>query len=264
VPCGPGTYTLRGQLLAADTAQPVAYGQVQLHSGEETWADAQGRFVFTIPDSQQRVVISATDRRNKLVQTTKIVTVDPLDDEVTVVINMFRKSPSVSFSASEETVLGLGKDHGDEMFAGIHIPAQSIYAKDGSVYTGEVVASVNVIDPRSMTDIMNAPSDFSFVDAEGEVQRLKTFGMFNLQLADPSGNTLQAQGDIQLYLDMSLLNSGIGPDTKGEDLPAVWVLDPKSGRWVQIGDMADGIAFPYKLVGNISIVYPNTWYSYMK
>jgi hypothetical protein len=111
-------------------------------------------------------------------------------------MKLLRKAEPVSFDATEDTFLTMGGGSDEGVFAGIMIPPGSVFTASGDVYTGDAVARLNVIDPRNLTDIENAPSDFIFVDEEGNEQMLDTYGMFNVQVADGSGNPLNVQGDI--------------------------------------------------------------------
>ena len=260
---------MKGQLQAADTSDPIPYGKVQFHDGDPVYADDKGRFTIIVSNGLERVVLTASDVFGDYVQTTKIIHPNVMSGVTKTLITMLRKAVGVSFNASEDTVLTMGSDKEDEVFAGMHIPPQSVFSDDGSVYTGDVKASLKVIDPRNMTDVITAPSDLTFVDEEGEVQPLKTFGMFNLELTDPSGNPLQTEGDVDLMLDPELL--GYSAEDFGDNLPKLWVLDSSSGEWVKLADMQkEQGSSRFKrqtgestvLVGNVNVSISGKWINY--
>ena len=260
---------VKGQLQAADTSEPIPYGKVQFHNGETVYADNTGHFTIIVSNGLQHIVLTASDIYGNYVQTTKVVVPTVMSGITNTVIRMLRKAVRVSFKASDDTVLTMGGKQEDEVFAGIHIPPQSVFSDDGSVYTGEVYASVNVIDPRNMTDIINAPSDFTFVDDEGEVQPLRTYGMFNLELSDPAGNPLQTEGDVELMLDAGLL--GYSEQDLGDNMPKLWVLDVSTGKWMKVANMKKQkesrrlkrqTGRSFVIVGNVDVCVASEWFNY--
>ena len=260
---------VKGQLQAADTSGPIPNGIVQLHGGDSTWTEDTGHFTLTAPKGLHRIVLTASDSFGNYVKTTKVIYPAVVSGITYTLITMLRKVPSVSFNGSQEAVLTMGGEQEHDAFAEIHIPPKSVFSDNGSVYTGEVLASLTVIDPRKMTDVINTPSDLTSVDDEGEVQRLRTFGMFNLQLEDPAGKPLQAQGDIELMLDLELL--GYNMQDLGDDLPKLWVLDAATGHWVKLSDMKkDQGSFRRKrqtstlVVGNVNLAFSGEWINYDK
>ena len=257
---------MEGQLQAADISDRNPYGIVQLHGGDSTWTDDTGHFTLTAPNGLHRIVLTASDSSGYYVKTTKVIYPSVMSGITYTLITMFPKAPSVSYMASEKMVLTMGGKENDA-FVGINIPPHSVFSEDGFLYTGEVRASLTVIDPRNMTDIINAPGSLTFVDEEGEVQPLKTFGMFNLQLADPADKPLQTQGDIEFILNLAVL--GHNMQDIDDNLPKLSVLDTSTGQWVKIADMRkEQGSFRHKrqastvVVGNTSVPISGTWIHY--
>ena len=269
---------MTGELQAAYTSDPIPLGTVQLHGGDIVRADSRGHFTLTAPKGLHRIVLTASDTFGNYVKTTKVIYPAVVSGVTYTLITMLRKAPSDSYMATDEMILTMGSEEERNIFAEIHIPPQSVFSEDGSVYTGEVLVSLTAIDSRNMTDIINAPSELTFVNEEGEVQPLKTFGMFNLQLADPAGKPLQAQGDIGLMLDLDLLGHNIQDLAIGDNLPKVWVLDSATGQWVKIADMKTDqgsvrlkreastprpdVGNATLVVGNVKVPFSGKWINY--
>ena len=259
---------MKGQLQAADTSHPIRYGMVQLHGGDTTRADNTGHFTLTAPKGLHRIVLTATDYFDDYVKTTKVIYPAAVSGMTYTLMTMLRKAQSVSRNASQDAVLTMGGEQERDAFGEIHIPRQSVFSDDGSVYTGEVMASLTVIDPRNMTDIINTPSNLAFVDEEGAIQPLKSFGMFNLQLTDLAGKSLQVQGDIELMLDLDIL--GYNVQDLSDNLPKVWVLDTATGQWVKVADMKKDqrSSFRFKreastlVVRGVRVPFSGEWVSY--
>ncbi|XP_009082827.1 PREDICTED: cartilage intermediate layer protein 1-like, partial [Acanthisitta chloris] len=71
------------------------------------------------------------------------------------------------------------------------LPAGVFLRPSGEVFNGTVKASVTFLDPRDMATASAASSDLSFVNPEGEIVPLRTYGMFAVDFREgESGSAL--------------------------------------------------------------------------
>ena len=89
-----------------------------------------------------------------------------------------KKSPMIKFPNSEqEKSIPLEGSGGRPNFVDLDIPANTFLTANGRLYTGEITASIGVVDPRSEADVTAASGDFSAIDDNGEVVALGSVGM---------------------------------------------------------------------------------------
>ncbi|CAH1803362.1 unnamed protein product [Owenia fusiformis] len=69
--------------------------------------------------------------------------------------------------------------------------------------------------------------DLTFVDNNGDVGSLETFGMFHMEFNDASGKELNIKGDV----NMAIRADVIGKELENSTTVKLWSLNPSSGRW---------------------------------
>ena len=79
--------------------------------------------------------------------------------------------------SEQEKSIPLEESGGRPNFVDLDIPANTFLTADGRLYTGEITASIGVVDPRSEADVTAASGDFSAIDDNGEVVALGSVGM---------------------------------------------------------------------------------------
>lgn len=77
----------------------------------------------------------------------------------------------------QEKSIPLEGSGGRPNFVDLDIPENTFLTADGRLYTGEITASIGVVDPRSEADVTAASGDFSAIDDNGEVVALGSVGM---------------------------------------------------------------------------------------
>lgn len=199
---------------------------------------SDGYFQFKVPEGTRRVVITAKDSSfNKLLETTKVKELqeDSLGFYV-IFIKMVPLGTSYELETSKDSVIDIG--NGDVPFVQVIIPSNSFYTLSGEKFNKKAVVHVNVIDPRNITDVVNAPGDLSFTDQNGRQQRLQTFGMFSLYFKSTiTGERLQIREKVRVVLSKEILPKN------NSTIPRLWNLDSSDGFWQDEGAMMEGSTF---------------------
>ncbi len=108
---------------------------------------------------------------------------------------------------------------------------------DGSPYTGTVNVYMDYLDPTDPNLNAFMPGDLVGINSENEEQILKSYGMFNVELEDQNGNSIELDGQATLKMELPSELSGVAPSS----IP-LWYFDIDTGNWIE-----DGMAI---LVGN--------------
>jgi hypothetical protein len=116
----------------------------------------------------------------------------------------------------------------------IVLPADNFIDADGNIYEGDITVEATFYDLTSGVDQGNelfaTPGDFTATDLDGADQTLESFGMFQINLMDASGQDLNLAGSTSSVI-MPIQDLG-APPTLGDQVPA-WSYDEDSGKWVE-------------------------------
>ncbi|KAK1342468.1 hypothetical protein QTO34_015233 [Cnephaeus nilssonii] len=254
--CLPPRGLVRGRVVAADTGEPLRFAQILLGLEPIGFTSYQGDFTIEVPRSTQRLVVTFVEPSGDFMDTVRVLPFDPRGAGVYHEVKAMRKKPPVSLDASQSNTLPLG-ELGDEPPLGeLVLPPGAFRRADGEPYSGAVEARVTFVDPRDLTSAAAAPSDLRFVDSDGELAPLRTYGMFAVDLrAAGSAEQLQAgplavrvaAGQIRMAGHVEALK--------------LWSLNPDTGLWEEeSGFQREGSAAPRVrreervfLVGNVEV-----------
>lgn len=216
------------------TEKPISYGEFAV-KGSSYWTDDSGFFSFEVPAGTKRVSVVFRDTYDE--EYADLTKVFHVEDEQTSFSKIILKPKPIpqSFNSSEPYKVQLGESQNDTGFAEIEIPGNSLLRVDGSVFSGQANLRMDVVDTRSLSDMVAAPADFTTLDEDGEEQMLVSYGMLSLDFEEDGGNKLSPFRPIKLYLDPEKLN--ISVDSDGNTTTKLWWLNSKTGRWIEASNM---------------------------
>lgn len=252
--CAQPKVLVQGRVVAADDGEPLRFGQVFLGQKSIGFTGYQGAFTIEVPPGTRRLVVRFVDPLQKFLDTVKVLPFDSQGSAVYQDVRVMRKKTPMDLDAAQTNALPLGELAGEGPVGELVFPAGAFRRASGEPYNGTVKASVTFLDPRDAATVATASSDLSFVNAEGDVVPLRTYGMFAVDLrARAGGERLQASG-VEVRMDA-------GQVRMPEHLPKMklWSLNPTTGLWEEEGALRPAPARRGKreertfLVGNLEI-----------
>uniref|UniRef100_A0A5F8HKX2 Cartilage intermediate layer protein 2 n=1 Tax=Monodelphis domestica TaxID=13616 RepID=A0A5F8HKX2_MONDO len=224
--CMPPKVLVRGRVVAADTEEPLRFAQILLGKEKTGFTGYQGDFTIEVPPATERLVVTFIDGRREFVDAIKVLPFDPRGGGVYQEVKVMRKKEPIRLDADKSNTIPLGTAEGMDPIGEIVIPSGAFYYANGEPYNGTVQASVTFLDPRDLATAAAASSDLSFVDDNGELAPLRTYGMFLVDLrAEGSGEELQT-GRVEVRMDAGQIHmAGHAEEMK------LWSLNPTTGLW---------------------------------
>ena len=219
-----------------DTEKPIIYSNLRLpFEGFSYRTNQQGFFSFQVPTGKKRLSVVFSDSfRKEYADVTKVFHVEEGQTLFSKIVLKPKPSPK-PFNSSQHLKVQLGKSENDTGFAEMVIPEDSLLRDDGTVFSGQANLRTEVVNTRSLSDMVAAPADFTAVDEDGEQQMLVSYGMLSLDFEDERGRQLSPFKPIKLYLDPEKLN--ISVDNNGNTTTKLWWLDTRTGRWIEASDV---------------------------
>lgn len=222
---------VRGIALASDTGEPLRFGHIYRGNQKVSMTGYKGTFSLHVLPDTERLVLTFVDRLQKFVNTTKVLPFNKNGGAVFHEIQMLRKKPPVVLDSNETSRIPLGDLEGDDPIAELEIPPNTFYRQNGEPYTGKVKASVTFLDPRNVSSAAAAQSDLNFVDEEGDMLPLRTYGMFSMDFTDETATESLNAGKVKVHLDSAQIK--MPEHLEGMRL---WSLNPQTGLWEEEGD----------------------------
>ncbi|XP_006871756.1 PREDICTED: cartilage intermediate layer protein 2 [Chrysochloris asiatica] len=224
--CLPPQGLIRGRVVAADTGEPLRFARILLGRDAIGFTSYQGDFTIEAPPSPERLVLTFLDLSGEFVDAVRVLPFDPQGIGVYHEVKAMRKRDPVILDATQSNRIPLG-ELGDEAPMGeLVLPPGAFRFADGRPYVGAVEARVTFVDPRDLTSAAAAPSDLRFLDQDGELAPLRTYGMFSVDLhAASSGEQLQV-GPVTVRVAAEQIHMA----GHAEAL-RLWSLDPNTGLW---------------------------------
>ncbi|KAM7102489.1 cartilage intermediate layer protein 1 isoform 1-T3 [Ciconia maguari] len=229
--CTETKITVRGRATAADNGEPLRFGHIYMGNKRVSMTGYKGTFSIHVPADTERLVLTFVDRLQKFVNTTKVLPFKENGGAVFHEIKLLRKKAPVTLESTETNVISLGEMEDDDPIAELEIPPDAFYRKNGEAYRGKVKASVTFLDPRNISTAPVTQSDLNFVDEEGDVFPLRTYGMFSVDFTDEQGTESLNAEDVKVHLDASQVKM---PEHLQE--MKLWSLNPETGLWEEEGD----------------------------
>uniref|UniRef100_A0A8C6VI43 Cartilage intermediate layer protein n=1 Tax=Naja naja TaxID=35670 RepID=A0A8C6VI43_NAJNA len=223
--------TVRGRAVASDTGEPMRFGHIYMGNNRISMTGYKGTFSVQVPPDTKRLVLTFVDRLQKFVNTTKVLPFNRNGGAVFHEVRMLRKKPPITLESTETNMISLGEMEGEDPIAELEIPPNTFYRLNGELYAGKVKASVTFLDPRDVSGATTAQSDLNFVDAEGDMLPLRTYGMFSMDFMDETATESLNAGQVKVHLDSAQIK--MSEHLQGMKL---WSLNPQTGLWEEEGD----------------------------
>ncbi|XP_036377522.1 cartilage intermediate layer protein 1 [Megalops cyprinoides] len=222
---------VRGRVVAADNGEPLRFGHIYIGKERVGTTGYQGSFTIQVSPDTERLVVNFVDRLQKFIDTLKVFIFDKKGGAVYHDVKVMRKQEPVDISSAETNTIYLGEIKDEDPIGQIVIPPNSFHKNSGEVYEGTVKASVTFLDPRNITTAAAAPGDLNFVDDEGDMFPLRTYGMFSVDFRDESNQEVLGAGAVQVMLDTEHVKMP-------EHIPKMklWSLNPETGIWEEESD----------------------------
>ncbi|XP_061451541.1 cartilage intermediate layer protein 1 isoform X2 [Rhineura floridana] len=230
--CVKAKVTVRGRAVASDTEEPMRFGHIYMGNKRVSMTGYKGTFSVQVPPNTERLVLTFVDRLQKFVNTTKVLPFNKNGGAVFHEVKMLRKKLPIILEATETSVIPLGDMEGDNPIAKLEIPPNTFYRQNGEPYAGKVKASVTFLDPRNISSAATAQSDLNFVDDEGDMLPLRTYGMFSMDFTDETATEPLNAGKVKVLLDSAQVR--MPEHLAGMKL---WSLNPQTGLWEEEGDL---------------------------
>uniref|UniRef100_A0A668UWC0 Ig-like domain-containing protein n=1 Tax=Oreochromis aureus TaxID=47969 RepID=A0A668UWC0_OREAU len=231
--CVQPTVLVRGRVVTADNNEPLRFGHIYIGKERVGTTGYQGGFTLRITPDTQRLVVNFVDPSQKFIDTPKVFIFDKKSGSIYHDVKVMRKQTPIDINAGETNFIDLGEIKDEDPIGQLVIPPNSFHKDNGEIYEGTVKASVTFIDPRNITTAAAAPGDLNFVDDEGDMLPLRTYGMFSVDFRDESNKEVLGAGTVQVLLDTQHVKMQ-------EHIPQMklWSLNPDTGVWEEESDFS--------------------------
>uniref|UniRef100_A0A7M4DV40 Cartilage intermediate layer protein n=1 Tax=Crocodylus porosus TaxID=8502 RepID=A0A7M4DV40_CROPO len=229
--CTETKVTVRGRAVAADNGEPMRFGHIYMGNTRLSMTGYKGTFSIHISADTERLVLTFVDRLQKFVNTTKVLPFKEKGGAVFHEIKLLRKKAPVTLESAATNTIPLGDMVGDDPIAELEIPPNTFYRQNGELYRGKVKASVTFLDPRNISTASATQSDLNYINEEGDMFPLRTYGMFSVDFTDERGTESLNAGKVKVHLDAAQVKMP-GHLKKMK----LWSLNPETGLWEEEGD----------------------------
>lgn len=231
--CVQPTVLVRGRVVSADNNEPLRFGHIYIGKERVGTTGYQGSFTLKITPDTQRLVVNFVDPTEKFIDTPKVFVFDKKGGSIYHDVKVMRKQTPIDINAGETNSISLGEMVGEDPIGQLVIPPNSFHKDNGDIYEGTVKASVTFIDPRNLTTAAATPGDLNFVDNEGDMLPLRTYGMFSVDFRDETNKDALGAGAVQVLLDTQHVKMQ-------EHIPKMklWSLNPDTGVWEEESDFS--------------------------
>uniref|UniRef100_A0A8D2J697 Cartilage intermediate layer protein 2 n=1 Tax=Varanus komodoensis TaxID=61221 RepID=A0A8D2J697_VARKO len=217
---------VRGRASAADDNEPLRFGEIYLGAQKLGFTGYTGTFTIEVPPEMQRLVVKFVDRMQKFADAVKVFPFDQRGGAVYQEVKLIRRKKPVDLDPTETNIIPLGEVTGEVPIGEIVIPPGSFFKTTGQVYNGTVQASITFVDPRDLTLVNAASSDLNFINEEGDLLPLRTYGMFSVDFWEEETHQGLETGRLEIRMDAELI-------TMPEHIEQMklWSLNPVTGLW---------------------------------
>lgn len=231
--CVQPTVFVRGRVVTADNDEPLRFGHIYIGKERVGTTGYQGGFTLQITPETHRLVVNFVDPTQRFLDTPKVFIFDKKGGSIYHDVKVMRKQTPIDINAGETNFIDLGEIKGEDPIGQLVIPPNSFHKDNGDIYEGIVKASVTFIDPRNITTAAATPGDLNFVDNEGDMLPLRTYGMFSVDFRDDANKEVLGAGAVQVLLDTQHVKME-------EHIPKMklWSLNPDTGVWEEESDFS--------------------------
>ncbi|MDG6098552.1 hypothetical protein EXU34_13955 [Alteromonas sp. ZYF713] len=165
-------------------------------------------------------------------------------------LNILPIDYSTTFAATDPINMG---DSAEATVNIVEIPASTLETADGNAPSGDITATITVIDPSLYVEAM--PGLYTTSNSEtGDIEPIESFGAFSLTLTDADGNDLDLVDGTTATVRIPLASGVANPPAT---MP-LYYFDESTALWVEEGEatltVIDGASF---YVGTVS--HFTTW-----
>jgi len=228
--------TVAGRAIGRNNSRDIPFqlGSIYVNGKKMGRTNMAGYFKFDVPKGIKRIIATFQDNVfKKFMDVTKIIGITEGEDVFATVVIPLKPKP-ITLNTSQLTEISLGDGlNGLPAAASIEIEKDSFLTSDGQAFSGSAKATVHYMDPRNRDSLDGANGDFVSETADGELARLRTYGIVQLAVDDHDGNPLQIYKPMKFSLDAAIFN--ISADSNGETGIAMWDFNVNKGVWVQNG-----------------------------
>ncbi|XP_055975658.1 cartilage intermediate layer protein 2 [Sorex fumeus] len=228
--CLPPRGLVRGRVVAADSGEPLRFARILLGREPLGFASYQGDFTIEVVPSTQRLVVTFVDPSGEFVDTVRVLPFDPRGAGVYHVVQAMRKHTPVLLDPVQSNTIALGELADQAPLGELIFPPGAFRTAEGRAYEGTVEARVTFVDPRDLASAAAAPSDLRFMDRDGELAPLRTYGMFSVDLRAPGAAEQLQAGPVGVRVDAEHIHMA----GHAEALQ-LWSLNPDTGLWEEEG-----------------------------
>ncbi|XP_043933787.1 cartilage intermediate layer protein 1 [Protopterus annectens] len=222
---------VRGRASAADDGEPMRFGHIYLGKNRIGMTGYKGTFSVQVSPETERLVLTFVDRLQKFVNTTKVLPFNKKGGAVFHDIKLLRRTSPITLDSTKTNTVSLGQKQGVEPIAELEIPPNSFYRASGETYSGKVKASVTFLDPRDISTATAVQTDLNFVNDDGDIFPLRSYGMFSVDFTDESAAEVLNAGEVRVHLDASQIQM-----KEHLEMMKLWSLNPETGLWDEEGD----------------------------
>ncbi|XP_063770645.1 cartilage intermediate layer protein 2 [Pseudophryne corroboree] len=217
---------VRGWVTAYDTEEPLQFGKIFMNGDNMGFTGYKGDFTLEVPVGTKRLVVTFVDHQDKFIETIKVIPFDPKGNTVYQEVKVMRRKDPIDLNPALSNVISLGEILGEDPIGEIVIPPNSFTKTNGESYSGTVKASLTFLDPRNISTASAASSDLNFVNRDGDISPLRTYGMFAVDFREKDTNSWLQTGKVEVRLDAEQIKM---PQHHNEI--KLWSLNPQTGLW---------------------------------
>jgi hypothetical protein len=202
--------------------EPIGKVKISLKGKVVGESASDGSFSVTLARVESRVAL--TFAAAGYVSNTRVYDSKATGNGTTVIV--WPIAYRVTFDASRELDLALGSSR-------IKIPANALNGAGGEKLNEPAVLQFTLFDITNRSQRAGASGDFSGQMLDGTIRRLNSFGIFDFDLQDLKGRSLNLRRGAKIDLSIAV------PSRLASQAPkqvGFFDFDEKVGRWIQVGN----------------------------
>ncbi|KAM8960437.1 cartilage intermediate layer protein 2 [Pelodytes ibericus] len=217
---------IRGRVTSYDTGEPLRFGQIIVSGKNMGFTGYKGEFTLEVPVGTKRLVVKFVDPLDKFVESIKVFPFDPKGSTMFQEVKIMKKHEPVDLDPTITNTISLGGVVAEDPMGEIIIPPNSFTKINGEAYMGTVKASVTFLDPRDFSTASAASSDLNFVNRDGDISPLRTYGMFAVDFREDATHSILQTGKVEVRLNTEQVKM-----PQHLDKMKLWSLNPETGLW---------------------------------
>uniref|UniRef100_A0A8C5QL64 Cartilage intermediate layer protein 2 n=1 Tax=Leptobrachium leishanense TaxID=445787 RepID=A0A8C5QL64_9ANUR len=228
---------IRGRVTSFDNGEALRFGKILVSGKNMGFTGYKGEFTLEVPPGIKRLVVTFVDPQDKFVETIKVFPFDPKGSTVFQDVKVMRKHEPIDLDPTVTNVISLEGVVGEDPMGELVIPPNSFTKTSGESYVGIVKASVTFLDPRNFSTAFAASSDLNFVNSDGDISPLRTYGMFAVDFREDDANSQLHTGKVEVRLNTDQVKM-----PQHLEKMKLWSLNPDTGLWEEESNfkMIDG------------------------